>query len=122
MSGTDRDVRLSTAIVFTTNGDAMTRFYAEALALGPPDSTMPGHVGWDLGSVYVGLDIVKEHPGAPPSAVTLWFEVPDLTAAFDHAVTHGARPRMRPEHKPWGGFLASVLDPDGNVVGLSERR
>jgi predicted enzyme related to lactoylglutathione lyase len=54
--------------------------------------------------------------------VTLWFTVDDIQATFDRLVALGARVRYPPSQKPWGGYLACVYDPDGNMLGLSQRQ
>jgi predicted enzyme related to lactoylglutathione lyase len=51
----------------------------------------------------------------------LWFEVEDLDATFNRFVAQGAKITYPPTKKPWGATLAAVFDPDGNVVGLTQR-
>jgi len=111
---------VDTAIVFTTRMEALAAFYQAALDLPAPDRS-PGHLGFQVGALYLGFDPV-ETAFASPGAVTLWFRVDDVQAAFDRFVTQGAAVRYAPVRKPWGDVLAAVYDPDGNMVGLSQRR
>jgi predicted enzyme related to lactoylglutathione lyase len=78
-------------------------------------------MGQKVGHVYLGFDEADEVEGDGRSSVTLWFTVDDLQSTFDRLVAMGARVRYPPTRKPWGGFLASVYDPEGNMLGLSQR-
>ena len=110
---------LSTVIVDTHDLEAMADFYQRGLAL-PDPLRMPGHVGFDLGSVYFGFDEVARE--VRPGPVAPWFEVDDLEATYARFLELGAPSQMEPTDKPWGARLAAVTDPDGNRVGLSQRR
>ncbi len=59
--------------------------------------------------------------GGPHSAVTMWFDVDDLDQTFARLLELGATVRYGPVDKPWGARLAAVYDPDGNIIGLSQR-
>jgi uncharacterized glyoxalase superfamily protein PhnB len=74
-----------------------------------------------LPGVYLGFDLVDEIQGQQPGAVSLWFRVDDLEATFNHLVSLGAQIKYPPQEKPFGDTLAAVFDPDGNIVGLSQR-
>lgn len=113
---------LDTVIIFTERMHALAEFYADVLCIGPFESS-PGHLGTQVGAVYFGFDQVEAVGGETPrQGVTLWFEVDDLESAFQCAVEMGAEVRYPPTTKPWGAVLASVHDPDGNILGLSQRR
>jgi lactoylglutathione lyase len=50
------------------------------------------------------------------------FDVTDLDAAYERAVTRGARPVMPPCPSPEAGVrMAFVADPEGNLVELLHR-
>ncbi len=118
--GLQTDASIDTAIVFTKQMTALAAFYNEGLQLGDPNES-PGHIGYSVGSFYLGFDQVEEGFESP-GAETLWFRVNDLQAVFDRFVALGAQVRYAPAAKPWGDVLAAVYDLDGNVVGLSQRR
>jgi predicted enzyme related to lactoylglutathione lyase len=118
---TARGTSLDTIIVFTERMEELAAFYQEALELGPYERS-PSHMGQNVGPVYFGIDQIEGQGGTPPSSVTLWFTVDDLQSAFERAVAIGAEIRYPPTEKPWGARLAAVLDPDGNIIGLSQRR
>jgi lactoylglutathione lyase len=67
-------------------------------------------------------------PGTPAEAALrhgyghVAFDVADLDAAYDRAVTLGARPVMPPCPSPEPGVrMAFVADPEGNLVELLHR-
>jgi catechol 2,3-dioxygenase-like lactoylglutathione lyase family enzyme len=112
--------RLGTVIIFTRHMDALSHFYAEALGIGPYDH-LPGHMGCEVGNIYFGFDQVDELEVDAGGRVTLWFIVDNIQSTFDQLVRLGAKVRYGPTRKPWGALLASVLDPDGNIIGISQR-
>ena len=56
------------------------------------------------------------------TSVTLWFTVDDIQSTYERLIELGALDRYAPTRKPWGAVLAAVYDPDGNMVGLSQRQ
>ncbi len=111
---------VDTAVIFTTRMADLADFYRRAFELGQANTQGERHIGFQLGDLYLGFDQVEE-AWRSPGAVTLWFRVDDLEATFGRLVEMGAAVRYGPTQKPWGGFLASVYDPDGNLIGLSQR-
>jgi len=118
----EKEAALETVIIFTTQMEALAEFYEQALDIGPYESA-PNHLGCQVGPVYFGFDQVeKNRKGYAPGSITVWFTVDDIQATFDRLVALGAEVRYPPTQKPWGALLASVEDPDGNILGLSQRR
>ena len=125
MSSPNRPQRttiLDTVIIYTTDMDRLVRFYETGLGIGPFLAYGPDHLGTQLEDVYIGFDRVDKLAGNAPGAVTLWFAVDDLDVTFNHLVGMETRVRSQPEKKPWGAYIASVYDPDGNIVGLTQRK
>jgi predicted enzyme related to lactoylglutathione lyase len=110
---------LETVIVSTTHMEELANFYQKALELGEYNLS-PRHMGLQVGSVYLGFDQVDESKGE--GSTSLWFTVDDIEAIFNRLVSMQARVGYPPTHKPWGAFLACVYDPDGNLIGLSQRK
>jgi len=110
---------IDTAIVFTTRMEELADFYAVGLGLADPNHS-PGHIGFQVGPVYLGFDQV-DRTAAAESAVTLWFRVDDIDAVYKRFVSLGAPSVYPPVDQPWGDRLAAVLDLDGNRIGLSRR-
>jgi predicted enzyme related to lactoylglutathione lyase len=77
------------------------------------------------GSFYVGFDIAGQHiglvPGGGPQGMTApvtYWHVPDLEAKLAEVTAAGATVQ-EPAHDVGGGRLvATVTDPDGNVLGI----
>lgn len=70
----------------------------------------------ELGLARVGddqLELVGRHTG-------LGFAVHDLEAEHARLVAGGVAFPMEPKRQPWGGFMALMSDPDGNVFYLDE--
>ena len=112
---------IHTVIIDTLNMRKMARFYQEGFGWEPPQPTGPNHLGWQFSNLYFGLDLVTKERTEYPGAVSLWFAVDDLQATFDQLVAQGAQVRYGPTLKEWGALLAAVYDPDGNIIGLTQR-
>jgi predicted enzyme related to lactoylglutathione lyase len=113
---------LETIIIFTKQIGKLAEFYQKGLDLENPSFQKENHIGYQIGETYFGFDQVDEIKGSPPSSVTLWFTVDDLKSTLDRFIKHGANVHMNPTKKPWGATIASVVDIDGNIVGLEQRR
>ena len=61
------------------------------------------------------LKLVGKHTG-------IGFGVPDLNAAYEQLKGDGVRFTMAPTRQPWGGFMATFADPDGNIFYLDQLR
>jgi catechol 2,3-dioxygenase-like lactoylglutathione lyase family enzyme len=119
-------MRLRCAMIYVKDMPRMTTFYRDGLGLIPrTEHSSDGWAEFDAGSVIVALHAIPPHIAAeitiatPPVAreetpIKLIFEVPDLAAARDHLVRHGAQ--MQPP-SPWGS--CDGLDPEGNVFQLT---
>ena len=81
------------------------------------------------GSYYVGFEAAGQHiglvPGGGPQDMTspvAYWHVPDLEAKLAEVTAAGATVK-EPAHDVGGGRLvATVTDPDGNVLGLLQDR
>ncbi len=80
-------------------------------------------------SYYVGFEAAGQHiglvPGGGPqgmtSPVTYW-HVPDLEAKLAEVTAAGATVKDAPRDVGGGRLVATVTDPDGNVLGLLQDR
>ena len=81
------------------------------------------------GTYYVGFDVAGQHvglvPGGGPQGMTspvAYWHVPDIEAKLAELTASGATVK-EPAHDVGGGRLvATVMDPDGNVLGLLQDR
>jgi len=77
------------------------------------------------GSYYVGFDVDGQHiglvPGGGPQGmaapVTYW-HVPDIEAKIAEVTAAGATVKEKAHDVGGGRLVATVTDPDGNVLGL----
>ena len=112
--------QLETVIIFTAQMEQLALFYKQAFDLGDYQAS-PGHLGQQVGPIYLGFDQVDETTTGNPT-ITLWFTVDDIQATYERMLALGAQDRYPPTRKPWGAVLAAVYDPDSNMVGLSQRQ
>ena len=113
---------IDTVIIQTTRMEELAEFYQMGFGLVSPQPFGNDHLGFQLSGVYLGIDQVPETQGKTTGAVSAWFRVDDLQTTFDRFVALGATIKYAPVEKPWGDRLAAVFDPDGNLIGLSQRR
>ena len=89
--------------------------YTALLGVAPQADT-PYYVGYDVAGQHIGLV-----PGGGPQGMTspvAYWHVQDIEASLA-AVTAAGATVKEPAHDVGGGRLvASVTDPDGNVLGL----
>jgi predicted enzyme related to lactoylglutathione lyase len=86
----------------------------------PPQADGPYYVGFDTAGQHIGLA-----PGGGPQGMTspvAYWHVPDIEATLAEVTAAGATVK-EPVHDVGGGRLvATVTDPDGNVLGLLQDR
>jgi predicted enzyme related to lactoylglutathione lyase len=110
---------LDTVIVFSSRMEEVAAWYRDVLGLGEWERH-PGHLGQRVGPVWFGID--QRDGAVSGSGVVAWFHVPDLDATFARAEATGSGVVAVPAASPSGYRLARVKDPDGNVVGLAQKR
>jgi predicted enzyme related to lactoylglutathione lyase len=91
-----------------------------ALIGSPPQTDSPYYVGFDVDGQHIGLV-----PGGAQQGMTspvAYWHVPDIEAKLAEVSAAGATVKQ-PAHDVGGGRLvATVTDPDGNVLGLLQDR
>ena len=98
---------------------AAKKVYAALLGT-PPQADGDYYVGFEAAGQHIGLV-----PGGGPQAMTspvAYWHVTDIEARLAEVTAAGATVK-EPAHDVGGGRLvATVTDPDGNVLGLLEDR
>jgi len=93
--------------------------YAALLGV-PPQADSSYYVGFEAAGQHIGLV-----PGGGPQGMTspvAYWHVPDIEAKLAEVTAAGATVK-EPAHDVGGGRLvATVTDPDGNVLGLLQDR
>jgi predicted enzyme related to lactoylglutathione lyase len=86
----------------------------------PPQHDADYYVGYDVGGQHIGL-VPGGGPQGMTSPVTYW-EVPDIEAQLAEVTAAGATVKDAPRDVGGGRLVATVTDPDGNVLGLLQDR
>jgi predicted enzyme related to lactoylglutathione lyase len=108
--------------VFVTDLPRALGFYKNALGLSVQFvSPEHGYASVAVGEVRLGLAV----PGHEQSHLVgrhtgIGFEVADLAREHARLLELGAAFTMPPTKQPWGGFMALVSDPDGNLFYLDQ--
>ncbi len=114
---------LAGVLIYTSEAQfpAMRAFYADVLGL-PPRSDRPGFVNFELGEqrLTVAVHSEIELANLDPLHVMVNLAVADLDTAYRTAVVRGAQSLRPPERESWGGSIATLQDPDGNIVQLMQ--
>jgi predicted enzyme related to lactoylglutathione lyase len=95
--------------------DAAKAVYTALLGIAPQaDSSY--YVGYDAGGQHIGL-----LPGGGPQGMTspvAYWEVPDIEAKLTELTAAGATVQEAARDVGGGRLVATVTDPDGNVLGV----
>jgi predicted enzyme related to lactoylglutathione lyase len=93
--------------------------YAALLGV-PPQTDESYYVGFEVEGQQIGL-VPRGGPQGMTSPVAYW-QVPDIEAKLAEVTAAGATVK-EPAHDVGGGRrVATITDPDGNVLGLLEDR
>jgi predicted enzyme related to lactoylglutathione lyase len=93
--------------------------YSALLGL-PPQHDADYYVGFDTEGQHIGLV-----PGGGPESMTspvAYWHVSDIEAKIAEVTAAGATVNEAPRDVGGGRLVASVTDPDGNVLGLLQDR
>ena len=118
------DYQLSYVRVFVTDWPRAIRFYTETLEMTPTLIT-DGWAQFATGEAQLALELVD--PADPESDESVGrfvgasLSVDDIGAAYETLSRRGVAFLAEPERQPWGGVLAHLRDPDGNVLTLLGR-
>jgi len=93
--------------------------YAALLGV-PPETDSDYYVGFEAAGQQIGLV-----PGGGPQRMTspvAYWHVPDIEAKLAEVTAAGATVKDPPRDVGGGRMVATVTDPDGNVLGLIQDR
>ena len=109
-----------TTVLHPVSDLAAARAVYTALLGGPPQTDSDYYVGYEVAGQQIGLV-----PGGGPQAMTspvAYWQVADIEAKLAEVTAAGATVK-EPAHDVGGGRLvATITDPDGNVLGLLQDR
>jgi predicted enzyme related to lactoylglutathione lyase len=99
---------------------AKSKAMYEALLGVPPVADAPYYVGFDAEGQHIGL-VPNSGQQGMTSPVAYW-HVPDIEAKLAEVTAAGATVQQSPHDVGGGRLVATVTDPDGNVLGLLQDR
>ena len=91
-----------------------------ALLGAPPQTDESYYVGFEAAGQHIGLV-----PGGGPQGMTTpvpYWHVPDIEAKLAEVTAAGAKPKDPVRDVGGGRLVATVTDPDGNVLGVLQDR
>jgi catechol 2,3-dioxygenase-like lactoylglutathione lyase family enzyme len=78
------------------------------------------YVGFECGGVEIGLRPGRKEKRRIEDAPSVEFFVDDVDATFEALRNKGVKFIKDPHDEPWGGRMASFLDPDGNLLEIMQ--
>ncbi len=110
-------------IIWTEPGrhTEMAAFYRDTVGL-TPRSDREGFINFEWGSVRLTVARHSSVTGSSkdPLRTMVNLEVADIHPVHDRLVAAGVPFTRPPEQEPWGGWIATFNDPDGNTVQLMQ--
>lgn len=108
--------------VWTEDLERLVAFYRDTLGL-----TLRGHKeGWanfEWGSLRLNLGLHDGVKGRSqdPYRIMISFGITDIHHEYHRLCDQGVEFIRHPEQEHWGGWVATFLDPDGNVLQLLQK-
>lgn len=109
-------------IIWTEDVERMLLFYRDMLGL-QPHSQHGDFVAFKFGDVRLSIG---KHDGVKgesrdPYRIMINLGTRDIHAEYQRLVRQGVEFVRKPEKEQWGGWVATFLDPDGNVLQLLQQ-
>ena len=100
---------------------AMAAFYRDTLGL-TPRSDRPGFINFAWGDTRLTVSVHSEIQGeaADPLRIMVNLATPDIHSVAARLAEAGVAFSREPSPEPWGGWIATFNDPDGNTVQLMQ--
>lgn len=116
-------MKLNTARVFVRNIEEAKNFYSRVLGLPiKADGSGHGYCVFDAGAATLVVEFADGEDRELVGRFTgLSFDVPDAQASYEQLRAKGVTFKEAPERQPWGGVIASLVDPSGNVLQICEQ-
>ena len=110
---------IKTVLHPVTDVEAAKKVYAALLGMAPT-SDSPYYVGFEAAGQQIGLV-----PGGAQQGMTspvAYWHVPDIEAKLAEVTAAGAKLKDQVRDVGGGRLVATVCDPDGNVLGILQDR
>ena len=112
---------LAGVLIFTDDLERLAAFYQDALGL-TPHSRHDRSVAFRWGDVRLTLSLHDQVAGSSrePYRIMLNLHATDIHGTYARLSARGVAFIRPPELEPWGGWIATFRDPDGNLLQLLE--
>ena len=109
-------------IIWTNNLDRLVNFYRDTLEF-PVHSERPYFVAFEWGDMRFSIGTHGDVKGQTkePYRVMINFGVNDIQRVYENLVGRGVKFIRPPEQEHWGGWVATLQDPDGNTLQLLQQ-
>lgn len=110
-------------IIWTNRLEAMSEFYRNTLGL-EPHSVRPDFVAFLWGGMRLSIGAHDHVQGLSkdPYRIMINLSVADIHSFYEDTLARGVRYVRPPEREHWGGYVATLEDPDGNLLQLLQLR
>lgn len=116
--------KIGYANVFVTDLGRSVAFYRDVLELRlDMDDGGFGYASFAAGPIKLGLaqiDASGDQSALVGRHTGIGLCVRDLERTAAELEARGVEFTMKPTKQPWGGFMATIADPDGNVLYLDQ--
>ena len=113
---------VSGVIIWTDRLDRLVAFYRDVLQL-PVHSVRPSFVAFAFGDfrLSIGLHDGVHGEANDPYRIMVNFNVTDIAATYTALRERGVEFIRPPALEEWGGWVATLKDPDGNILQLLQQ-
>jgi predicted enzyme related to lactoylglutathione lyase len=109
-------------IIWTEDLDRLFAFYRDTLGL-TPHSMRPHFIAFRWGEMRLSLGkhAKVSGPSKDPYRVMINLGVDDIHSVYTALCARGVSFLKAPTQEDWGGWVATFLDPDGNILQLLQQ-
>lgn len=99
----------------------MARFYRDVIEL-PTRSERDGFINFEWGGIRLTIARHSEisGPSRDPKRVMVNLRTDRIQEVYRRLTAAGVEFSRPPEREPWGGWIATFRDPDGNTIQLMQ--
>lgn len=109
-------------VIWTEDLERLVRFYRDVLGL-HPHSVRPDFVAFAFGDVRLSLGRHNRVTGRARDSYRIMVNLAtgDIHGLYRCLLDRGVQFIRPPEQEHWGGWIATFLDPDGNILQLLQQ-
>ncbi len=105
------------SIIYTVKDMARAKSQFRTLLGVEPYGDQPYYIGFKVGDQDIGLV-----PNSPEGGTAAFYHVDDIQQSIQSLVDSGSKVLREAKDVGGGRLVASVRDPDGNIIGLVQDR